>query len=461
MRYKFLNYVSLAIQALCYFLFLNYLRTILHELGHGISASIIGVKFIGFYSTVFGQSVSFFSTSPQTAQWQNLVVGIGGMASDLILGLIIYFFILPKTKEWGPRLLWLFLSITTILAFWGYMFTGGLFGYGDAMGISNLLGINRLILAFIGLAGLIGFIFLLTRQIFGLLSNYFPLDTLSKRFGTYILFLGLPVTIYVLIGHIISHRNPLITLLTAVPLLVLLMGLTSLFVKPKSSSFQPLPKSSLISGFIGLIIACVVWLGAFGPTRHQAKGLLWGMPDENRVRMCNVTIMLNEDLTARIEFLMRSTTQPLIWEKLKIQPPNWALYTQFVQDNLPVMVGVNEYNIIEKVIDTTTPVYFRTREAGCRRITVFTNLQSIIQKNDEDTFSLEITDFWRIQSQSRYYLDRLEVTIDERMRIAEYKLVPQDAKKPDTYKNHKMIWENNNRNTPHIIHLTLVANENN
>jgi hypothetical protein len=41
------NYFQLAMQATLVYLSLNFLRGVLHEFGHGLAASLVGLRFIG------------------------------------------------------------------------------------------------------------------------------------------------------------------------------------------------------------------------------------------------------------------------------------------------------------------------------------------------------------------------------------------------------------------------------
>ncbi|UCC49120.1 MAG: hypothetical protein JSV41_02765, partial [Gemmatimonadota bacterium] len=58
-RLRTSNYVHLALQATFVYLALNYLRAVLHEIGHGLAASVVGLQFIGLYGALFGSSYSF------------------------------------------------------------------------------------------------------------------------------------------------------------------------------------------------------------------------------------------------------------------------------------------------------------------------------------------------------------------------------------------------------------------
>lgn len=270
------NYVHLGIQATFLYLTFNFLRSILHEIGHGLAASIVGLDFIGFYSSVFGSSGSF-NVGPRSPS-QSLIISSCGPLVDLIIGLLILFVLLPRLKRWGAQLSWLLLASATLISFWGYMMSGG-FGSGDFAAIAYSLKIPKFIFGILGLLGLVWFLYLLARQIFSILSDYFPLNSFGRRFAALYLFLGLPTTIWVLVYILISSKY---MLLGQFILVVGIFCLLSVLIKSSSENYQPLPKLPTYTGAVAFIISCIIWLGVFGPTLQKAKGIFWGTQKENK-----------------------------------------------------------------------------------------------------------------------------------------------------------------------------------
>lgn len=454
------NYFHMGLQAIFFFLTCNYLRVVLHEIGHGLGASAVGMNFVGIYTAVFGSSYSLIHGTGPT--WQYVVRSFSGPGVDLLLGLCIYFIILPRVKRWGSQLFWLFLAITTLFAFWGYMVIGGLLRSGDFANLAGLLGIPNLLVGALGLIGLVGFAFLLTRRIFTVLSPYFPLNSFSQRLGTLFLFLGLPCIIYVGVGKLVSRNFSLTRLLTELFLIVgilIVVTLLSLLTKVPSQTIQSLPKRATFTGAAAFILVTIVWLGVFGVRYEQAKGVVWGTPSENSVSFCNIHILIERDSTAQVDFLMRPWGDSLRWKKLENLTPDWTVYLTFIEKNMPVLLGVDDYSVAEKQMDTVTPIYMgvRFRGTGCRKITVLTDLRDVLQKMNENTFALNITDFWQ---QTHGYLDRLEVKLSEGMKFTAYEIEPPQANRPGHFDEQRIFWENDSYKTaPGKIHLLISRAE--
>ena len=425
-RIRLNNYVHLSIQSISFLLAVKFLTTVLHELGHCLGGWLAGLKPVGIYAAVFGGGMSYFSGSRVT--WQNLIMSSSGPAVDIILGLVVLLIIFPRAKKWGFRLFWLFYASIAILTFWGYMAIGGFLGGGDFANLARMLGIPRYSIGVIALLGLVGFAYLISRRIFETFSSYFLLDSYWKRFLVFFLFIGLPGICYVIGGYLVSPGGSLNQLLLVSFLAVFISGLFSVFRFDSEPSFQMLPAWPTFAGILFLGVAIMIWLSIFGLTEERAKGFLWSMPEEDKVTACNVTISINEDFNAQIDFLMRPSSRHLFWEKMKHQPPNWQVYTRFIETNLPVLLGISNYDIIHRLDDVTSPFYIRKYDSGARRISLEANLETVVQKINENTYSLEITDFWRIKGG---YLEKLQVHLNKGMSFSDYELIPKDAKKPD------------------------------
>jgi hypothetical protein len=202
-------------------------------------------------------------------------------------------------------------------------------------------------------------------------------------------------------------------------------------------------------------VTILIWLSIFGLTEECAKGLLWSTPEEERVAVCNIIFSIKKDFHAQIDFLMRPSSRHLFWEKMKHQPPNWQVYISFIETNLPILIGISDYKILEKIDDVMAPFYIRMNDVGSRRISLEAGLDTIVQKINENTFILNITDFWGIEGG---YIEKLKIHLYEEMRFSDYELIPKDAKKPDRYDEHEIVWYNRDSTAPEKIRLIFSAN---
>lgn len=450
---KLNNYVHLSIQSICLLLAVKFVTTVLHEMGHCLGGWLVGLKSVGIYAAVFGGGMSYITGSRNF--WQGLIMSSSGPAVDIILGLIVLLIIFPRAKKWGFKLFWLFYASIAIITFWGYMVISGFFASGDFANLARMLGVTRYLFGMVGLLGLVGFAFFISRYILKTFSPYFSLDSYWKRFLLFFLFIGLPGIIYVVGGYLVSPDGSLNQLLLISFLAIIISCLLSIFRFKSETSFLILPRLPTLVGSFIFSIAIIIWLTIFGLTEERAKGLLWSTPEEERVSACNIFISIKKDFNAQIDFLMRPSSRHLFWEKMKHQPPNWQIYTRFIDTNLPTLLGISDYNVIEKVDDVMSPFYIRKNDTGARRITFDTKLDTVVQKINENTYALQITDFWRIKGG---YLEKLQVHLNEGMSFSDYELIPKNAKKPDRYDEHEIVWENQDTNVPEKIRLIFSAN---
>jgi hypothetical protein len=450
------NYLNLGIQATFFLLSLKYLTTILHELGHCLGGWVVGLESVGIEAGVFGGGQSYVFGSRNF--WHGLLMNISGPAIDLILGLTVLFVILPRVHRWGFKIFWLYIAALGLLAFWGYMLLGG-FGIGDFAYITRSIGVTQILAGILGCAGLVGTAYLLRYHIFNTFSPYFRLDTFWKRFGVMLLFIGFPGIVYSAGGFFLSPDQTFEKFFLISLQAIIIPFLISIFIRRSGETPKALPIGPSFVAILFFTIACFIWLGLFRPSYHQARGILWKTPEENSVRVCNVLITLKKDLSAHIEFLMRPHGPALFWDRMKGKMPNWPVYDRFIQTYLPVLIGISEYEVFEKADDKIFPFFYDgLMSKGARKISVIVNLENIIHINDQKTFSLEITDFWRDRGGG--YIDRLNIVLEGGMKFSSYELDPNTAKTPNFYDLRELRWENSYYDTrpPEKIRLAISIN---
>ena len=447
-RIKLKNYLHFGIQSSCLFLTVKYLMLALHELGHCLGGWIVGLKPIGLYLGFFGGGGSYIMGSGNLLQ--GLISTTAGPTLEFIFGIISFFLILPRVKRWGFRLFWLFASMITIFSFWVYMIIGGFIGYGDFAQIASILGIGRYFAGILGVMGLLGFAYLIGRRIFVIFSPYFILDTYWSRFSVIFLFIGIPGIMNTVGGYILFPIGGLNQLLLVTLIVIVISVLFSLFRQESTASTQDIPKLTSLLATVCLSIVILIWLGLFGPKYWQARGILWATPEEDRVRVCNIVISIKKDFSSRIDFLMRPYSQRMFWERIKHETPNWSEYDKFVDTYFPVLLGISEYEVTERINDISSPFYCKIDDYGARRISLNVDLDKNVQRIDNNTFVLEVTDFWRIR---QGYLDKLKIILEEDMRFMDYELIPKEAKNPDFFNEQRIMWENGDASVPEKIRL--------
>ena len=448
---KLKNYIHLSIQSICFFLVIKFLTTILHEMGHCLGGWLAGLKPVGIYAAVLGGGMSYF-TGPRIT-WQNFIMSASGPAVDIISGLIILLVVFPRVKKWTFRLFWLFYTGIAIFMFWGYMVIGGFLNSGDFANLSRMLDIAPYLFGFVGLTGLVVFAYLIGRHILQTFLPYFSLDTYWKKFLVFFFFIGLPGIIYVAGGHLVSPGGSLNQIILMASLAVFIPCLFSFISFKSESSFQIITTWPTYISMMLLSIAIMIWLFVFGLTEERAKGFLWTVPDEERVGACNITVAIDDDMNAKIDLLMRPSSRHLFWNKMRHRPPNWPVYTRFIDTNIPILLGNSHYRIIGKFDDRTSPFFMKKYDKGARRVILEVRLDTIVQAIAKNTYALEIIDFWRVKGG---YLERVEVFLHEGMRFANYALTPDDAKKPDLYNESQIVWENESSYAPEKVRLFFI-----
>ena len=450
-RFKRGNYIQLGIQSTFLFLAIQYVVIVLHEIGHGLGGILAGLRFNGLYVAVFGGGTVYVSGS--RAGWQRMFERTSGPVVDLVLGLVVLFVILPRAKKWGFRLFWLFVALTALFGFWEYMAISSIIGYGEYLAISRILKVNLFWIGIIGLLGLIIFTFPLSRQISRTFSPYFPLNSYGKKFAVMFIVVSLPRIFHAIGYHFFSYYRLLSELLLMSSFAIITSILLSFYRHKSGLSSAILPRWPSIAGITAFCLAVAVWLGVFGSTAAKPKGLLWRAPEEDRVTACNVNISIQNNLKAKVDFLMRSYPAPLFWAKLKSKTPSWSVYEKFIENHTPELTGNTDYKIIEKVNEVSSDFYFHgAYSKGGRRISLLANLDKKVDMANKNTLALELTDFWRARGG---FLDKISINLEEGVKFSGYELIPKDSRNPDVYDEQKIIWENMDSSGPEKIRLII------
>lgn len=263
------NYIHFGLQATFLYLTFNFLRALLHELGHGTAALCTGLEFKGFYAAVFGSSGAWINGA--RSPFQSVVISSAGPMVDLIIGLVILFIIFPHLKKWSSQLPFLLLASSTLISFWGLMMSTG-FGAGDFANVAYSLGIPKMIFGILGIIGLIAFLSLLTERMLFIASEYFIFKKFSQRFSIIFLFLGLPMLVFVTGFALLTSKYEILgQAIFVIGILILIVG----FNKSTSQKSDFIPSFPTYSGITAFIVTCLIWLILYGPTLHKARGIFF------------------------------------------------------------------------------------------------------------------------------------------------------------------------------------------
>ena len=450
-RAKYNNYLHLGIQSTFFLLAVKYITSTLHELGHGVASWLVGLKFYGYYLAVFGGGQGFVAEPGN--DFQQLLLSSGGPVVDLVFGLIVLFVVLPRIKRWGAKIFLLYYAVMTLSVFWAYMVLGGFLGGGDFANIARVLGINLYAVGVFGFLGLMGFGALIVRKILTNLSSYFPMNSYMKRFPILLLFLGVPGIVYAGVGNLIHPFGDLSQFLFLSLLSIIVTGLLSLVRHRGEPSLQSLPKWPSLIGLLIFGGVCIIWLGVFGLPQTKARGVLWNTPEDDKVGVANISIQINKELNAHIDYSMRSHSHHLLWEKMKYQTPNWSVFRDFIGAHVPTLLGVSDYEVIEKANDLDAPFsYFGLDDVGARKVSLVVDLNGRMDEAEENMYTMEINSWWRFE---KCYICKLEIILEDGLRFLDYELIPENARDPAVYNEKCIVWENISDNAPERVRLGI------
>jgi hypothetical protein len=274
-----------------------------------------------------------------------------------------------------------------------------------------------------------------------------------KRFPILFLFLGVPGIVYAGVGNLIHPFGDLSQFLFLSVLSIIVTGLLSLVRHRGETSFQSLPKWPSLIGLLIFGGVCTIWLGVFGLPQTKARGVIWNTPEEDKVKAVNISIQIDEDLNAHIDYSMRSHSHHLLWEKMKHQTPSWPVFEDFIGAHLPVLLGVSDYEVVEKTNDLEAPFnYFSLDDVGARKVSLIVDLNGRMDETEETMYTLQINSWWRFE---KCYIYQLELILEEGLRFSDYELIPENARGPAVYQEQCIVWENVGDNAPEKVRLEI------
>jgi hypothetical protein len=175
------------------------LGAFLHEfMGHGVVALLFGGRFEAFSLTLFaGGDARFSGNFSETAR---LCVSLGGIAVNLVTGLIVLRFIQKYRSSFSFTLFgWVFVG-ASVLSQLQYLILGSYYRHGDPVSLTPYP--TALWLAWVGgLLALAFFSLYLMRFFFQLQDAYFPVSPLFTRALVSLLILGIPIALYAGLYH--------------------------------------------------------------------------------------------------------------------------------------------------------------------------------------------------------------------------------------------------------------------
>lgn len=181
------------------------LGAFLHEfVGHGLMAEFFGGTFEAFRITLFaGGKAHFHGNFNKTA---SLCVSMGGIAVNLIIGILALLVIQKRRLSFSFTLFGIFLAAVCILSQVQYLILGAYYHYGDPVCLVKYPA--ALLLAWTGgLVVLAWFSLYIMRLFFRFQNIYFPSSHIFNRLVISLFILGIPIILYA--GFYQCSKTPL------------------------------------------------------------------------------------------------------------------------------------------------------------------------------------------------------------------------------------------------------------
>ncbi|HST20651.1 MAG TPA: hypothetical protein VLR90_06015 [Blastocatellia bacterium] len=184
----------------------------------------------------------------------------------------------------------------------------------------------------------------------------------------------------------------------------------------------------------------------FGNNRLNPRGLFLTkqLPEVN-IEACNVVVTLESDDTARVQLRMRpfNQTHNFLWDKANTYDPvEWKYYEEFARKNLRVLLGTDDFEIVNKYADRSTKFYNGAWGDGARVVEAKVPVSSLVKADaDGGNRALKLVDFWSVRGMG--YIDYAEVNVENGLRIKNVNIDPSVTSSMRLQSDTKRLrWQN-------------------
>jgi hypothetical protein len=434
--------------------------TLIHELGHGLTAVALG----GYFPFVQidaegGRSVYLFPAG--AASWREAMVLLAGPMVNFLIAISALALAVVGVKGRGLRLFVIYvggvsalllLNGTGLLPPWwaNYKETG------VALNLLNAPLSYQYIIKTVWLLMTMGLVACLFRLFFRELATFFPSASYRDRYLMVTSALALPFMVLIATLSAVmltnGHEEGVITTKRHMPHIIVLI-LTYFLLPLVISRAAPadgrtqfrVPRWQFVTCLAVGAIFAVAQPVVFGNNRTKPAGLfLADRPPEVVVSGCNVSLTLTDNYKARVRLLLRPFAQEhnFLWERIKnVEPKDWDFYEQFASENLSTLLGTDHFQITRHYSDPEVPFFNATWTQGARIIEAEADLSDLPKTKGPDSLSvLTLTDFWKKKAQG--YIDFTELKLEGNLQIQRFKVRPEGARSPKLQTSNLLQWEN-------------------
>ena len=420
----------------------------IHEvLGHGLFIEAFGGEFYATYISP-GGGFAMIDFPENVGRAPLVLVFLAGIIVEFIFGLIILYFIYPRTKKFMTGLILLVFSEALLVHSAFYLVLGTYIRDGDSFKAAKYGNIHEGFFIVMGLALGGMFILLISVRVIKFLSRHMTLKN-DRAALVALSYFWLPSLLIILTSIILpsdssSGNERFYGIIYGI--LFTLMVLTSIYLISKLSLLefkvseeQGIQISRVVSTLFVFLIALALWLAVFGPSSSTAHGVLLKDPPEDLefiyvngskgdYTVGNVEVTVNSNDTLTIEVRQRvvfdqknhSGLEHKIWDTYN-ERPYWPNYVYTSRRMARIMFGMNVSQSEELTFDTELAgtVWAGGEEHDYARVCTTTFNSSLIELNQTDELNLTIRDPWMIGS-TPGYIDMMTIRWDSNFTLLNY-----------------------------------------
>lgn len=432
-----------------------------HEAAHGLTAAMVGGHFPFLQIDADGgRSIYMFPMG--SPAWKEALVLLAGPAANLAISILAMGLVAGgvKSREWRRLIIFTGGLSALLLLFGAGIIPPWWTKYKETGEAIHLLGLSlrheliiKVILTVVGTAFVFGFFRLLFKD----LTDFFPASNYKERFLIVTAAVGFPMMLVMLLLSIVmlqsGYGEGVITTSRHLPHVIglsLIYLLLPFAVRRTATGVESKPlelsKARPAAYVFCAVLVAVLQVSVFGNSRVNPRGLFLSKPPEVQISSCNVSLVIGEDQKATVRLMMRPFPKEheFLWDRVKGSAPDeWHYYEMFARQNLPLLLGTEELDLVGHFADPQVPFFNGAWGKGARVVEARVDLSRSKYFDGQKTpHVLQLVDFWR--NQKIGYIDCMEVRVKGDMNITGVAVEPEGAILPANRNDKGVLWEHRN-----------------
>ncbi len=402
----------------------------MHEvLGHGLFAEAVGGEFYATYISPSGGFAAIHMPAG-TAAWVTGIIYMAGIMVELVVGLVILFLVLPRMKTFTKSLFMIVLAEVMLVHSSLYIVLGTMIPEGDTYIAAWLFGIPKGFFVIVGLVLSCLFVQIISLKVIDFISAHMIIrDDKAARKG--LILFWLPPLAVIWSSFLIPSGASAAEMKYAFYYGVLLLLLTLLSIFFISRIFtlkfrisdERGPRLDRVTAALAIfVVALVIWMVVFGPSRSAAHGLLLKDPpveieqSYTNYSVGNIVIFIDAngtlDVSVRLKGVVSDRSSPLdrkIYESFDNRP-NWPYFEDSARVTVANMFGLNESQAENITFETSVGggVWAVETYGYARNLDTTLNFSFVGFSFESNGYlALEINDPWMVGSNPGY-IDGIE-----------------------------------------------------